>query len=147
MNKSKVKSQNSFENDVNNIKYNIVGIEIQEFYLSAKLNEDPNELNFSTEIRQEYNVSANNIITTISIVVNADKVSLGKIALACIYSVENLAIISDNISLKESFSALINQITIATARGVMFGMFRGTVLHNAILPIVDILQESNKTIE
>lgn len=147
MNKSKVKSQNSFENDVNNIKYNIVGIEIQEFYLSAKLNEDPNELNFSTEIRQEYNVSANNIITTISVVVNADKVSVGKIALACIYSVENLAIISDNISLKESFSALINQITIATARGVMFGMFRGTVLHNAILPIVDILQESNKTIE
>jgi hypothetical protein len=39
--------------------------------------------------------------------------------------------------LPEEFLTTINSISISTVRGVMFSQFKGTFLHNAILPVVD----------
>ena len=40
------------------------------------------------------------------------------------------------VDLPQEFITLLNSIALSTTRGVMFSQFRGTVLHNAILPII-----------
>lgn len=53
---------------------------------------------------------------------------------SCTFNIKNIAEI--NKLPKKAFDTL-NDIAISTVRGLMFSSFRGTFLHNAILPIVD----------
>ena len=44
------------------------------------------------------------------------------------------------------FISTLNSISISTTRGMMFSAFRGTFLHNAILPLIDpAFKEEDKT--
>ena len=64
----------------------------------------------------------------------------GSLTANCIFEVENMNDFMDtktrNINLPEEFVITLNSITISTARGIMFNQFKGTFLHNAILPII-----------
>ncbi len=44
---------------------------------------------------------------------------------------------SQAIHLPDDFMLLLNTVVIGTLRGVMFSEFRGTFLHDAILPVID----------
>ena len=58
-----------------------------------------------------------------------------------IFEVENFAdfINEENgdVNLPEILSNSLNSITLSTVRGLMFSGFKGTFLHNAILPVID----------
>jgi len=66
---------------------------------------------------------------------------LGKIRTSCIFKVNNLNDYlqkeTNQLKLPEQFVFSINSISSSTTRGIMFANFRGTHLHNAVLPIVD----------
>lgn len=41
------------------------------------------------------------------------------------------------LTMPDALREILNSISISTARGIMFSTFKGTFLHNAILPIID----------
>ena len=49
-----------------------------------------------------------------------------------------------NFKLTEELKDVLNSISISTTRGVMFSTFKGTYLHNALLPVVDARQMVNE---
>jgi hypothetical protein len=67
---------------------------------------------------------------------------IGKYVACCSFVIENF----EEIVVKNQFNKLevpenvidtLNSISISTIRGLMFGAFKGTFLHHAILPIID----------
>jgi hypothetical protein len=46
---------------------------------------------------------------------------------------------SENLAeINEAFAETLNSISISTTRGVMFSELKGTILHHAFLPIIDV---------
>ena len=82
------------------------------------------------------------VIVSVEIKNDDQTLALGSIRVSCIYYVTNFEemIKTNKEGLTEINPALleiINSISISTTRGVMFSTFKGTFLHNAILPLVD----------
>lgn len=103
--------------------------------------------NFNFEINVQTNVDRNQgiVIASTMVRINAeDKITeVGRVNCACIFSVENfdevIIMRSDNyFELTEPFAETINSISISTTRGVMASEFKGTILHHAFLPLIDV---------
>ena len=108
------------------------------FALSPYQGESPNEFLFDVQVSQEIALKDKVVISKISLTIKDSKDTvLGNLTLSCVFEVENLPIIIPHKPSAAELGFKLNQVTISTARGVMFGLFRGTILHNAILPIVD----------
>lgn len=119
-------------------QFNIRGIELLHFTLSPYQGESPNEFQFDVQVSQEIALMDKVVVSKISLTIKDSKDTvLGNLTLSCVFEVENLPIIISHKLSSAELGFKLNQVTISTARGVMFGLFRGTILHNAILPIVD----------
>jgi hypothetical protein len=74
----------------------------------------------------------------------ANDATLGNISCECIFSVENFDEVvamspsGDSFEILEPFAETISSISASTTRGYMASELKGTILHNAFLPIVDI---------
>ncbi|MDD2385737.1 MAG: hypothetical protein PHP52_03030 [Bacteroidales bacterium] len=59
----------------------------------------------------------------------------------CIFKIEDLVNYCDSktkkVNLPDTIVTTLNSIAISTCRGVMASHFQGTMLHNAILPLLD----------
>ena len=99
--------------------------------------------NFQIEVENRINVEEKltSVIVKVTVTVNDPPLHLGSITTNNVFEIVNLeeiVIKKDNsITLPTPVSEMLNSIAISTTRGVMFGQFRGTFLHNAILPIID----------
>lgn len=85
------------------------------------------------------------IIVHVDIDSIVDKKNVGSIAVSLIFNIDNfeevVTILDDkNFTLTEALKDVLNSIAISTTRGVMFATFKGTYLHNALLPVVDAKQ-------
>ena len=98
---------------------------------------------FNIKIEQRINLEKKIIVFAPEIEVQHEdkKTILGSIKVACIFLVENMDDFkkeaSDVVILPKDIITMFNSISLSTARGVMFSQFRGTILHNAILPVLD----------
>ncbi len=67
----------------------------------------------------------------------------GNLTLACIYTFHNFDEIvrfsadGKTHSVPAALTEIMNSISLSTARGYMAATFRGTIIHNAFLPIID----------
>jgi hypothetical protein len=83
------------------------------------------------------------IIYVMQVIVNTRKSSekIGSIKLRCTFHVPNFEeYILNNESgptLPQDLLYLLNTVVIGTMRGIMFSEFRGTVLNDALLPVLD----------
>ena len=82
------------------------------------------------------------IIVHVDIHSTEEKKDVGSLSVSHIYELANfeevVTILDEhNFKLSESVNDILNSISISTTRGVMFSTFKGTLLHNAILPIVN----------
>jgi len=71
-----------------------------------------------------------------------EKKDVGSISVSHIYELanfeEDVTILDEhNFKMSESLNDILNSISISTTRGVMFSTYKGTFLHNALLPIVN----------
>lgn len=71
-----------------------------------------------------------------------DKKNVGSIAVSLIFNIDNFEEVvtmrdDQNFILTDELKDVLNSIAISTTRGAMFSTFKGTYLHNAVLPIVD----------
>ena len=134
------------------MKFQIKGVEV----LNIELTQPPKKLpakvtfNFNVSIKHKINPQKKIVLVLVGVnMFHENKENLlGKILVNCVYLIENFdEIVQEKESQKFYFTKeitdLLNSISISTTRGVMASVFRGTVLHNAILPVIN-PQDFNK---
>lgn len=127
------------------VSFQLKGIELLDFCFNHPKKQIPAQMVFNFDIKLEHKILADNnfIVVVVSIDINNDQrdIKLGSIMVSCIFEIPELKEYIDPKNnapkLSEEFLTTINSISISTVRGVMFSQFRGTFLHNAILPVVD----------
>ena len=93
------------------------------------------------QINEKPDVSESLHIMTVKIARKGEKENIGSLTLAFTFTIPNfqeyVQIIEGKQSLPEDLTNLLNTVVVGTIRGVMFSEFRGTVLANAYLPVLD----------
>lgn len=129
----------------NEFEFRLSGMEILQSEIVELKTKMEGSINFQFDIKIEMkvNLEEKNIFIApyvkIRIDNNPEYVGKLKIALAFTFTTFDLYF-GDNSKenqLPKSIQDTLNNISISTLRGVMFNHFKGTFLHNAILPIVD----------
>jgi len=101
------------------------------------------EFTFDISLQITSNRDIKESIHIMHVLINTKKdgAKAGLIKLACSFFIPNYEeyILEDdtNASLPKDLLYLLNTVVIGTMRGVMFSEFRGTVLNNAYLPVLD----------
>jgi hypothetical protein len=127
------------------VSFQLKGIELLDFCFNHPKKLIPAQMVFNFDIKLEHKILAEDsviaVVVTIDIHNDQKEMKLGSLMVSCIFEIPNLKEYIDpkiNIpELPENFLTTLNSISISTVRGVMFSHFRGTFLHNAILPVVD----------
>jgi len=127
------------------INFQLKGIEIAEISIKYPEKQLPIECkyNFEINIHQRIIGKENTIIVTPAITVKLDEDNFicSTIKVNFIYLVENLEEFRkkniEEFEIPEFFNTTINSISLSTIRGIMYSHFKGTFLHNTILPIVN----------
>lgn len=127
--------------------YQLRAIELHELTIHKPAPGVKPPAHFNFDIRMEANVDKPQKLVINSAIIkiagdNKDQI-LGSINCACIFSVANFDELitmrsETEADINEIFAETLNSITIATTRGMMFSELKGTILHYAFLPIIDI---------
>lgn len=81
-------------------------------------------------------------------VMQDDQTVIATLTVICTFAIPNLSQYKNNegvVVIPSDFILLLNTVTIGTARGMMFSEFRGTFLHEAIVPVIVPSQLQPKT--
>ena len=135
------------------IKINAISAEIQfrsieliSSNITASLFNIENNNAFTFEIKTEIQLNQENkfiiVIISVQIFNESKDFQLGSLTTNNIFFVENYESIvtqegNGKVSIPDTVVTSLNSISISTTRGVMWNTFKGTFLHNAILPILD----------
>lgn len=102
-------------------------------------------LNFSVNLENAVHEENGWVLcgVTVNIVTQKSAVPVGKLSATLSFAVadfNNLVYKNDQgmAVIPPDLQATLNGIAISTTRGIMFGVFKGTPLHGAILPLMDV---------
>lgn len=130
---------------VKHVRFQLRGIEILDFSFIHPKQPIPPQMAFNFDIKLEHKIPSDNRLIAVVVTVDVREENkpdkLGSLMASCVYEVPDINdYIDKNTNLPkfpELFMTTINSVTISTVRGIMFSQFRGTFLHNAVLPVVD----------
>lgn len=127
------------------ITFSFKGIELLGFDLIQPAKNLINLSTFNFEIRSE--IRLNNDLKLVMVIISVDLFDqektnkLGYISTSCIFEVVDynryVDVKTNTLNFPNDFMISVNSIALSTTRGIMFSQFRGTYLHNAVLPIID----------
>jgi|ERR1035437_5928011 preprotein translocase subunit SecB len=125
--------------------FQIKGIELLDVKLNYPKQPLSDQITFHFKIGLEQKISLENrliiVITTIDVVHEDTETRLASLQVSCIYEIANFEdfIIegTQQVTIPDAILVTLNSVSISTVRGIMFSQFKGTFLHNAILPVVD----------
>lgn len=127
-----------------NAEFQIRNIEIieQHLYIINKPFEKIVSYNFDINLEHRVDIENKNVIVNTSVtILKEDEEKLGSFRSLCIFHVSNLDEFIEketkHINLPHDLLVTFNSVSISTTRGLMFSNFRGTILHSAVLPIVN----------
>jgi len=131
--------------DTSEISFQIMGMEILDSCLNAPSSPLPPNSNFQFELGIEHRFNIEKklviVICNVSIKDQSKDILYGQLRGSCIFFIEKSEdfFVHENKSLNfpEPLIVTLNSITISSIRGLMFSFFRGTFLHQAVLPIID----------
>jgi hypothetical protein len=133
--------------EIQNINFQIKVVDLVKSFLAAPVKQFTTVPNFNFTINLEQKLDHTNkcliVITNVEITTTDDlDTILGSASVACVFSIENydeVVTIDKNkhAHIKDVTSNVLNSISISTTRGVLSQIFRGTILHHAILPVLD----------
>jgi len=126
------------------LSFRLAGIEILQseiVELTTKL-DNSIEFHFDISIEVKLNKEEETVFVAplVKIRINEMPEYVGKLKIALAFNIKSIQKHLNKNSkgtLPKDIQDLLNSISISTLRGVMFNHFKGTYLHNAILPIVD----------
>ena len=114
--------------------------------LSATHANTNNNAAFSFEIKTEIQLNQEQkfviVIIAVKILNESKETQIGSLATSNIFYIDNYnKVVTQDADgkaiLPELFVTTLNAISLSTTRGVMWSTFKGTMLHDAILPIID----------
>lgn len=127
------------------VTFQIKAVELIDYCLNVPSKPLPTEMVYHFDINLEHrpdpekNIFA--VVCSVTIFNETREELLGKLRSGCIYLIKDLGQFTNDsskvIELPESVATALNSVAISTTRGLMFSIFRGTFLHQAVLPIVD----------
>lgn len=140
--KQSAKNSNMTKKDFN---FQLRNIDVIEVILKHPEKQLPKECQYNFDINIQHNITdKDNLIVvapTILIRINNEEIIYGKFKANIFFQVQNLDDFKNQDNSKfdipDPFITTLNSISISTLRGLMFLAFKGTFLHNAILPIVN----------
>jgi hypothetical protein len=123
----------------------IRNIAINEFALVAPQGKVEGTENFNFEVNFAYNVNVEqsmvNVLSTVSVATGDKKTILARIQTVCGFVVNKPEFSSQDadgkITIEQNLAQDLNAIALSTTRGVLFANLKGTYLHNAVLPVID----------
>lgn len=128
------------------IRFKLKGLEL----LNVTMNQpekplpEPVTFHFKINLEQKINFEKKLVFVVTSIMVSHEKdkeSKLGSITTSCIFEVTNLdefVNLKNQVSFTDETLLSLNEISISTTRGILFSQFRGTFLHQAFLPNIDV---------
>jgi len=127
------------------INIQIIAVETIEFSLNPIDDNSKSHLkyNYNIQVKQAFDIDKNLVLVIPHIdIMHEDKeTKLGSITVNCVFKFDELSNYCDAktkaVSLPEVIYNTFNSIAISTCRGVMASQFKGTLLQNAILPIIN----------
>lgn len=120
-----------------------VDILVSELHTPDKPIDSDMAFNFDVKLHHRVDFEENvlSISSEVNITGNDKKTKFGRFVGRCIYHIDDIKKYkksdSDQLELPMDFVALLNGISLSTLRGMMFMAYRGTILHNAVLPLID----------
>jgi hypothetical protein len=128
---------------IDQVSLKIAGIELIEYSIKQPFEVLPEqfESRYNVNIEHKVDKQSNRIICimTFEVIAEESSLNLANAKIGCIFDIVdmNQFIENDAIHIPDQLIVTLNSISLSTCRGVMFGLFRGTYLHNTILPIID----------
>lgn len=127
-------------------KYQIKAIELIESSLNAIQNPLKVDETFKFDINLQHKLNNDKkliiVVCTVSIHTEEKDKQFAHIKSSCIYHIQNWDEFIDTktkeLIFPADFLTALNAITISSTRGMLFSFLRGTFLHNAILPVIDL---------
>ncbi len=127
------------------LNFQLKNIELIEICINDPQKQLAENTVFQFDINLEHRIGIDGdsvfVICSVSVLDEAKDQVFGKLKTGCIFKITDLARFFDEKTRKhnlpESFVLTLNSISISTIRGIMFSYFRGTYLHNAVLPIIE----------
>jgi hypothetical protein len=128
-----------------NFNFQLQNIDVVDVILKHPEKQLPKECQYNFDINIQHNINDKDklivVAPTISIRINNEKITYGRFKANIFFQVQNLDDFKNQDTFKfdipETFITTLNSISISTSRGLLFSAFKGTFLHNAILPIVN----------
>ena len=128
---------------IGQVPLKIAGIELIEYSIKQPFELLPEqfECRYNVNIEHKVDKQSNRIICimTFEVIAEDSSLNLANAKIGCIFDIVDMNQFMENdaIHIPDPLIVTLNSISLSTCRGVMFGLFRGTYLHNTILPIID----------
>jgi len=127
------------------LNFQLKNIELIETCINAPQKQLAKDTVFQFDINLEHRISIEEdivfVICSVSVLDEAKDQVFGKLEAGCMFEVNDLSRFLDEKTRKHNLPKplvlTLNSISISTIRGIMFSFFRGTYLHNAVLPIIE----------
>lgn len=127
------------------INFQLGGIEIMEISIKHPERPLPKECKFNMDINIKHNIIGikKTIMVTpnVAVIIDEDNFVCSSVKVNFLYIVDNLNEFqkkdSEEFDLPDYFITTLNSISLSTIRGIMYSHFKGTFLHNSIMPIVN----------
>lgn len=131
-------------------KKQLSGIELKGIeLLNSSLNLPPAQTKvdeFKYNINLESKADTRNklffVVVAVEVKNDDETIVFGSLIVSCIFQLENFDQViqfdaEHKLNVPQTLIDLVNTISVSTVRGIMFSIFKGTILHNAFLPIID----------
>lgn len=128
------------------INFQLKGIELLDVLIKHPKQALPANTSFHFNINLKHKINAENklvfVISSIKVLLEDKKTELALLTVSCIYNVPEIEKFFEQetkqVKFPNEFVIKLNTVSLSTTRGVMFSEFKGTFLHNAYLPLIDI---------
>ena len=128
----------------NNIAFGLKGIEIINSVIKAPPeSREISTFNFDIQFKSIPNLKDNVVNILMDVIVKEKADQLGQFSAVFHYEVDDLEKLMtgrerNQVEIPQPLLTTLLGISASTLRGLMFASFKGTFLHNAILPLIDI---------
>jgi transcriptional regulator with XRE-family HTH domain len=121
-------------------------LEVIDFSIACpqKHKSETKEFNFNINIEHRINKERKFVFVIVSVdIIHEDKeTNLGNLKVSCNFEIPDLDKFiesgkPDRSRLPQEIIENLNSASLSTTRGIMFSQFKGTFLHNAVLPLID----------
>ena len=137
--------------ETDNIKYQIIGIDLLDSSITAPPSILPSAATAQFELNVKHHVALKqNLIFVncrVAILNNEKEITYASLSSSCTFEFSDLQSFFDGkkVNLPDDVVLSINAIAVSTTRGMLFSLCRGTYLHQAVMPVIDLNTLSRKT--